>query len=168
MSSMGDNTNTTADSPCLNLSSSSNPSGPSQSSSKVDKGKAAIPSLPPKDSKVTTTTVGETVDSKYVEELTPNVTTVRNWEGEIIESVTDKRDSRIRGLPSEFDWDYARNLLPFLKVFYDTTVRLSGSLYVTGNQYMVEIYAVGFFLTRLMECSDENLAAMASRMKKEA
>ncbi|KAL3533323.1 hypothetical protein ACH5RR_006844 [Cinchona calisaya] len=51
MSSMGDNTNTTSDSPCPDLSSSSNPSGPSQSSSKVGKGKAAIPSLPPKDSK---------------------------------------------------------------------------------------------------------------------
>ncbi|KAL3513130.1 hypothetical protein ACH5RR_025847 [Cinchona calisaya] len=90
MSSMGDNTNATTVSSCPDLSSSSNPSGPSQSSSKVDKGKAAIPSLAPKDS----------------------------------------------------------------KVFYDTTMRLSGSLYVTGNQYMVEIYAIGFFLTRSMEGSD--------------
>ncbi|KAL3505976.1 hypothetical protein ACH5RR_031358 [Cinchona calisaya] len=48
---MGYNTNTTADSPCSDLSNSSNPFGPSQSSSKVDKGKAAISSLPPKDSK---------------------------------------------------------------------------------------------------------------------
>ncbi|KAL3536597.1 hypothetical protein ACH5RR_005058 [Cinchona calisaya] len=108
----------------------------------------------------------ETADSKHVEELTPNVRAVRNSEGEMIESMTDKRDSRIRGLPSEFDWDYACNLLPFLKVFYDTTLRLSGSLYVTGNPYMVEIYAIGFFLIRLMAGSDENLAAMASRMKK--
>ncbi|KAL3498801.1 hypothetical protein ACH5RR_041533 [Cinchona calisaya] len=51
MSSMGDNTNTTADSPCLDLSNSSNPFEPSQSSSKVDEGKAAIPCLLPKDSK---------------------------------------------------------------------------------------------------------------------
>ncbi|KAL3532025.1 hypothetical protein ACH5RR_005546 [Cinchona calisaya] len=50
-SSMGDNTNATTASSCPDLSSSSNPSGPSQSSSKVDKGKAAIPSLAPKDSK---------------------------------------------------------------------------------------------------------------------
>ncbi|KAL3530897.1 hypothetical protein ACH5RR_010219 [Cinchona calisaya] len=51
MSSMGDNTNATTDSLCPDLSSSSNPSGPSQSSSKVNKGKAAILSLAPKDSK---------------------------------------------------------------------------------------------------------------------
>ncbi|KAL3498733.1 hypothetical protein ACH5RR_041465 [Cinchona calisaya] len=59
MSSMRDNTNATTASSCPDLSSSSNPSGPSQSSSKVDKGKAAIPSLAPKDSKVTTTAGGK-------------------------------------------------------------------------------------------------------------
>ncbi|KAL3501826.1 hypothetical protein ACH5RR_036275 [Cinchona calisaya] len=59
MSSMGDNTNATTDSSCLDLSSSSNPSEPSQSSSKVDKGKAVIPSLALKDSKVTTTAGGK-------------------------------------------------------------------------------------------------------------
>ncbi|KAL3507156.1 hypothetical protein ACH5RR_032538 [Cinchona calisaya] len=105
MSSLGDNTNATTASSCPDLSSSSNPSGPSQSSSKVDKGKAAIPSLAPKDSKVTTTAGGKV-----------RSWAVRNSEGEMIESMTDKRDSRIRGLPSEFDWDYARNLLPFLKI----------------------------------------------------
>ncbi|KAL3529925.1 hypothetical protein ACH5RR_009247 [Cinchona calisaya] len=59
MSSMGDKRNTTTDSPRPDISSSSNPSRPSQSTSKVDKGKAAIPSLPPKDSKVTTTAASE-------------------------------------------------------------------------------------------------------------
>ncbi|KAL3511500.1 hypothetical protein ACH5RR_030901 [Cinchona calisaya] len=38
----------------------------------------------------------------------------------MIESMTDKNDSRIRGLPSEFDWDYARNLLPFLKFAFNS------------------------------------------------
>ncbi|KAL3537549.1 hypothetical protein ACH5RR_000915 [Cinchona calisaya] len=186
MSRMGDNTNATTASSCPDLSSSSNPSGPSQSSSKVDKGKAAIPSLAPKDSKVTTTAGGkvrswvwehfekipcedknnqkatcnycgaiiscptksgtsalsnhyETVDSKYVEELTPNVRAIRNSEGEMIESMTDKRDSRIRGLPSEFDWDYARNLLHCLKVFYDTTMRLSELSNLTDEHPVINI-----------------------------
>ncbi|KAL3500646.1 hypothetical protein ACH5RR_039739 [Cinchona calisaya] len=58
LSGMEDNTNTSTDCPCPDLLSSSIPSGPPQSSSKVDKGKAAIPSLPLKDSKVPTTTTG--------------------------------------------------------------------------------------------------------------
>ncbi|KAL3529723.1 hypothetical protein ACH5RR_009045 [Cinchona calisaya] len=112
---MGENRNITADSSCPDFPSLVIPSGSSQPSSKVGKAKAAIPSLPCKKSKVTTTTTGGKV---------------RSW------------------------------------VFYDTTVRLLGSLYVVGNQYMVEIYTIVFFLIRLMEGSDEHLAAMAPRMKK--
>ncbi|XP_031266674.1 zinc finger BED domain-containing protein RICESLEEPER 2-like [Pistacia vera] len=49
---------------------------------------------------------------------------------------------RSRGLPTITDWDYARYLLPFLKVFYDTTLQVSGSLYVTSNGYMEAIYSI--------------------------
>ena len=31
-----------------------------------------------------------------------------------------------KGVPSEDDWGYARSLLPFLKIFYDCTNRISG------------------------------------------
>ncbi|KAL3529725.1 hypothetical protein ACH5RR_009047 [Cinchona calisaya] len=51
----------------------------------------------------------------------------------MIESVTDERDSKIRGLPGEFDWI---------------------------------MFTICCLFLRLMEGSDENLAAMASRMKK--
>ncbi|XP_031247250.1 zinc finger BED domain-containing protein RICESLEEPER 2-like [Pistacia vera] len=50
---------------------------------------------------------------------------------------------RSRGVPTCTDWDYAQYLLPFLKVFYDATVRVYGSLYVIANAYMEEIYAIG-------------------------
>ena len=35
------------------------------------------------------------------------------------------------GVPSEFDWNKACSLLPFLKMFYDATMQISGSYYVT-------------------------------------
>ena len=38
---------------------------------------------------------------------------------------------REHGVPSKFDWNEARSLLPFLKMFYDATMQISGSYYVT-------------------------------------
>ncbi|XP_077251858.1 zinc finger BED domain-containing protein RICESLEEPER 2-like [Tasmannia lanceolata] len=37
--------------------------------------------------------------------------------------------------PYDVDWDNARVLTQFLKTFYEATLRLSGSLYVTSNSY---------------------------------
>jgi hypothetical protein len=39
------------------------------------------------------------------------------------------------GPPNYDDWDRIRTFLKFLKLFYDATLRLSGSLYVTSNMY---------------------------------
>ncbi|WVY90741.1 hypothetical protein V8G54_036257 [Vigna mungo] len=36
----------------------------------------------------------------------------------------------------EEDWEYARSILPFLKIFYDSTLRISSSSYVTSQMYM--------------------------------
>ncbi|RYR09074.1 hypothetical protein Ahy_B05g077134 [Arachis hypogaea] len=48
-----------------------------------------------------------------------------------------------RGVPSIQDWDYAKSVLPFLEMFYDATLRISGSSYVTSNLYMKEVFALG-------------------------
>ncbi|KAL3528937.1 hypothetical protein ACH5RR_008259 [Cinchona calisaya] len=138
MSSIGDNTDTSATSLAgLNVSAMMKP---------------------PKQSR--------TVDCKYVEDLTPKVKAANVDEEEEIVSEFDKRSSKVKRLPIESDWDYACNLLPFLKVFYETTKRLSGSHYVTGNQYMIKIYAIGFLLTSLIEGSDVGVPMMPSNMKK--
>ncbi|XP_031255800.1 zinc finger BED domain-containing protein RICESLEEPER 2-like [Pistacia vera] len=43
------------------------------------------------------------------------------------------RGEKSWGLPMPSDWEYARYLLSFLKVFYDATLRVLGSLFVIGN-----------------------------------
>nr|KYP34953.1 hypothetical protein KK1_044037 [Cajanus cajan] len=41
-----------------------------------------------------------------------------------------------KGVPLESDWNDARLLLPFLKMFYDATIRISGSYHVTSYIYI--------------------------------
>uniref|UniRef100_A0A803LIM0 Uncharacterized protein n=1 Tax=Chenopodium quinoa TaxID=63459 RepID=A0A803LIM0_CHEQI len=36
--------------------------------------------------------------------------------------------TKLSGVPTDIDWDHVASLLPFLKIFYDATLRLSGSL----------------------------------------
>ena len=50
------------------------------------------------------------------------------------------------GPPTPKDWDEAHFLSQFLKRFYDATICLSGSLYVTAHLYFTEIYAIESFL----------------------
>ncbi|KAK9706398.1 hypothetical protein RND81_07G121500 [Saponaria officinalis] len=44
-----------------------------------------------------------------------------------------------RGTPVNGDWERVSHLLPFLKKFYDATLRLSASLYTTTNVYLQEV-----------------------------
>ncbi|KAL4378159.1 hypothetical protein GQ457_02G042620 [Hibiscus cannabinus] len=90
-------------------------------------------------------------------------------------SLLSKNDGRYRaelakydGVPTDDDWDCIRNLIFFfLKIFHEATVRLSGSLYVTGNMYLQEIFGIGIMIS--MKCdsaSDPKLRKMALSMKK--
>ena len=54
----------------------------------------------------------------------------------------------LRGLPTEEDWEYARCLLPFLRGFYTSTLRISGSLYVTSNNYFHEVFGIGAMIKK--------------------
>ncbi|XVF20903.1 hypothetical protein REPUB_Repub12eG0043500 [Reevesia pubescens] len=49
----------------------------------------------------------------------------------------------MKGCPTETDWEHARSMLPFLKAFYDSTLRISGSLYVTSNDYFHDMFGIG-------------------------
>lgn len=42
-------------------------------------------------------------------------------------------------VPSRLDWLYVESLVIFLKTFFEMTIRISGSLYVTSNSFLSEI-----------------------------
>ncbi|WVZ21480.1 hypothetical protein V8G54_008802 [Vigna mungo] len=69
------------------------------------------------------------------------------------------------GVPLEEDWEYARSILPFLKIFYDSTLRISGSSYVTNHMYMNEVFGIGKRIRQYSESGDVSIKLMAMRMK---
>ncbi|KAL4381415.1 hypothetical protein AHAS_Ahas04G0131200 [Arachis hypogaea] len=66
-----------------------------------------------------------------------------------------------RGVPSIQDWDYAKSVLPFLEMFYDATLRISGSSYVTSNLYMKEVFALGRRIQQYRDDDDLSISLMA-------
>ncbi|CAN1826768.1 Putative AC transposase [Linum perenne] len=68
-----------------------------------------------------------------------------------------------KGTPMETGWVYVKSLLPFLKSFYDATLKVSGSLYVTCNEFFH--LGIGAKLNDLVNSTDESTKFMAQRMK---
>ncbi|XP_010266972.1 PREDICTED: zinc finger BED domain-containing protein RICESLEEPER 2-like [Nelumbo nucifera] len=69
------------------------------------------------------------------------------------------------GIPTCFDWENVRRLVLFLQYFYNLIVRVSGSLYVTSNNFVHEINVVKCLLQKWVNSDDKNLREMAKRMK---
>nr|KYP45684.1 Putative AC transposase [Cajanus cajan] len=70
-----------------------------------------------------------------------------------------------KGVPLESDWNDAHLLVPFLKMFYDTTIRIYGSYHVTSNIYMKEVFAIGRKIRKCQENNDIFIRSMATRMR---
>ncbi|KAL4275935.1 hypothetical protein AHAS_Ahas20G0156900 [Arachis hypogaea] len=66
-----------------------------------------------------------------------------------------------RGVPSIQDWDYAKFVLPFLEMFYDATLCISGSFYVSSNLYMKEVFALGRRIQQYRDDDDLSISFMA-------
>ncbi|XP_023752447.2 zinc finger BED domain-containing protein RICESLEEPER 2-like [Lactuca sativa] len=71
----------------------------------------------------------------------------------------------LKRLPKEEYWEHFRCMLPFLKGFYTSTLRISGSLYVTSNNYFHEVFGIRAMLKKKMIASDEGFKKMAAKMK---
>ncbi|XP_031101973.1 zinc finger BED domain-containing protein RICESLEEPER 2-like [Ipomoea triloba] len=69
------------------------------------------------------------------------------------------------GIPDHDDWENVRRLCMFLGHFYDPTVKVSGSLYVTSNTYFPEICEVYSILRDWIKSRDSHFSSMAQRMK---
>ncbi|KAJ9542785.1 hypothetical protein OSB04_029291 [Centaurea solstitialis] len=50
----------------------------------------------------------------------------------------------------DYDWVYLESFLPLLKSFYEMTIRISGSLYITANCYLTKICDLGYLLSEMM------------------
>ena len=53
--------------------------------------------------------------------------------------VDSKGNKKKIGPPNLDDWENARTLLKFLKIFYIVPLKFSGSLYVTSNSFFNEL-----------------------------
>ena len=49
------------------------------------------------------------------------------------------RKRKLRALQKKEDWNRARVFVKFLKMFYDVTLKFSGSLHVTSNIFFKEL-----------------------------
>ncbi|RYR29772.1 hypothetical protein Ahy_B01g054283 [Arachis hypogaea] len=63
------------------------------------------------------------------------------------------------------DWEYADSIVPFLQVFSDATIRISGTLYVTSDIYMKEVFVIGRFIRHSCDSVDFSTMSMVARMR---
>ncbi|XP_019155962.1 PREDICTED: zinc finger BED domain-containing protein RICESLEEPER 2-like [Ipomoea nil] len=68
-------------------------------------------------------------------------------------------------IPNFMDWLSVQSLVHFLKGFYEMTVRISGSLYVTSNTFFSEISDLGCMLDDMVNSVSTSEKDMGSHMK---
>ncbi|KAH0698365.1 hypothetical protein KY285_015061 [Solanum tuberosum] len=62
------------------------------------------------------------------------------------------------------DWEGVKRITKFLEMFFNLTLKISGSRYVTSNLHFLEICQVGVYLNQLISNEDHVLAKMAENM----
>ncbi|WVZ03801.1 hypothetical protein V8G54_024607 [Vigna mungo] len=77
----------------------------------------------------------------------------------------DMQDKKFGVEMAKKDWEYAKSILPFLKMFYDSTLRISGSSYVTSHMYMKEVFGIGKQIGQYSESGDVSIKLMSMRKK---
>ena len=78
----------------------------------------------------------------------------------------DGNEKKPKGPPCSLDWENARLLCKFLRLFYEATLRFSGSLIVTSNSYFHELVGIQNELYKLCNLEgDSLLKSMAEGMK---
>ena len=65
--------------------------------------------------------------------------------------------------PISEDWDNARHFVKFLKIFYDATLNVSGSLFVTSSNYFHEFCLIMNTLKSWCESKDTELKRMTKK-----
>ncbi|XP_031127642.1 zinc finger BED domain-containing protein RICESLEEPER 2-like [Ipomoea triloba] len=68
-------------------------------------------------------------------------------------------------VPDFMDWYSVEHMVKLLKCFYEMTLRISGSLYVTTNNFFSEISDLSCMLSEMMEAESASVNLMGSNMK---
>uniref|UniRef100_A0A803MIX4 BED-type domain-containing protein n=1 Tax=Chenopodium quinoa TaxID=63459 RepID=A0A803MIX4_CHEQI len=71
----------------------------------------------------------------------------------------------VEGAPNDEDWNKIQSFLPFLEIFYNATLKLSGSRYVTGNTFVEEIYDIGYTIYDYASDPNDDIRNMEKQMK---
>jgi hypothetical protein len=69
------------------------------------------------------------------------------------------------GPPTEDDWDNVGHFVKFLKVFYDVTLKISGTLYSTSNLFFQQLCTVRKNVLEYAQSPDPLMSSMAVKMK---
>ncbi|KAL4339869.1 hypothetical protein GQ457_08G027390 [Hibiscus cannabinus] len=69
------------------------------------------------------------------------------------------------GVPDDDDWRRVKAFLPFLQIFYETTLKVSGSLHVTSNSYVPLIFGLRDLISSYCGHESESIRKMAHQMK---
>ena len=79
----------------------------------------------------------------------------------------DGNGKKLIGPPNYLDWENVKTFVKFLGIFYEATLRFSGSLFVTSNTYFHELISIEDQLQQLCNVDgDPLLKSMAVEMKK--
>ena len=79
--------------------------------------------------------------------------------------VEKENGKKLIGPPTSTDWESASVFVKFLATFYDVTLKFSGTLHVTANNFYHEICEIHSQLNDFVDANDPLLSLMAASMK---
>ncbi|XP_070022225.1 zinc finger BED domain-containing protein DAYSLEEPER-like [Nicotiana sylvestris] len=84
---------------------------------------------------------------------------------ELSKQFTRWNTNLIEGPLLSSDWDSVRRIVKFLEIFYELTLKVSGTLYITSNVHFLEMCVVDSSLKELMQNEDAFLREIAKNIK---
>ncbi|XP_050211744.2 zinc finger BED domain-containing protein RICESLEEPER 2-like [Mercurialis annua] len=75
------------------------------------------------------------------------------------------RSDMIESIPNFFDWEIVKKFATCMSYFYVTTLRISGSLYVTSNMHFQEICDLSIMLDEMLVNEDIKIVQMGRKMR---
>ena len=82
----------------------------------------------------------------------------------MIKKYANKLGKRI-SFPSYEDQEYDEGILPFLSIFCEATLRISGTSYVTSSMYMLEVVVIWHGINDLLNYNIEDRVVGSSGLE---